>query len=334
MHDERRAHHNDPDGGNTVQVDLSRRKFITKLGAGVALGPMIAPALAGSPPREPDGESPGDGGTQTASQSATSKPGPGPRFKACKLSMVGEGKTLRDKFQVVKDCGYDGVELDSPNPWKTEEVLAAKEATGLRIHGTIDSIHWRKTLSDPDPKVRAEGLVGLETALRDSKAYGGTTALLVPGVVRKHISYEDVYKRSQIEIRKALPLAKELGVKIAIENVWNGFLLSPLEIRRYIDEFESPWIGAYLDIGNMRKFGWPEHWIEILGPRILKVDIKGYSLKKRFNVGILEGDVDWKDAVAALKKVGYSGWITAEVRGGKKERLAAIAKDLDAILAM
>lgn len=319
-----------------MQEDLSRRKFITKLGAGMALSPMIGPAFAGSMP-----EVGGAGGGQ-GQDAAQSKPigakgavvPTGPRFKACKLSMVGEGKTLIEKFQVVKDCGYDGVELDSPNPFKLEDVLEAKKATDLPIHGTIDSIHWRKTLSDPKAEVRAEGVAGLETALRDAKSYGGTTALLVPGVVRKNISYEDVYTRSQAEIRKALPLAKELGIKIAIENVWNGFLLSPLEFRRYIDEFESPWIGAYLDIGNMRKFGWPKHWIEILGTRIMKVDIKGYSIKKRFNVGILEGDVNWQDSMTALKKVGYDGWITAEVRGGKKDRLAAVAKELDAILAM
>lgn len=322
-----------------MQEDLSRRKFITKLGAGMALSPMIGPAIAGSMPQTPGAESRGDGQGQDAARPEPVKAGSapsstGPRYKACKLSMVGEGKTLVDKFKVVKECGYDGVELDSPNPFELEDVLAAKDATGLPIHGTIDSVHWRKTLSDPKAEVRAQGIAGLETALRDAKAYGGTTALLVPGVVRKNISYEDVYQRSQAEIRKALPLAKELGIKIAIENVWNGFLLSPLEFRRYIDEFESPWIGAYLDIGNMRKFGWPEHWIEILGPRILKVDIKGYSLKKRFNVGILEGDIEWKDAVAALGHVGYDGWITAEVRGGKRDRLAAVAKDLDAILAM
>jgi L-ribulose-5-phosphate 3-epimerase len=299
----------------------------------MAIGPMIVPDLIGSSPQAPAAEAV-EGSAQSRPTGSSVKSATGPRFKACKLSMVREGKTLLERFQVVKACGYDGVELDSPNPFDSKEVLAAKRATGLVIHGTIDSVHWRKTLSDPKSEVRAQGLAALETALRDAKTYGGSTALLVPGVVRKNVSYEDVYKRSQVEIRKALPLAKELDVRIAIENVWNGFLLSPLEFRRYLDEFESPWIGAYLDIGNMRKFGWPEHWIEILGKRILKIDIKGYSLKKRFGVGILEGDVNWKDAVTALKKVGYSGWITAEVGGGKKNRLAAIAKDLDTILAM
>ncbi|HHI79946.1 MAG TPA: sugar phosphate isomerase/epimerase [Planctomycetes bacterium] len=246
--------------------------------------------------------------------------------------MVREGKDLEEKFRLLKELGYDATELDSPNPYNSSEVLAAKKATGLRIHGTIDSVHWRHTLSDPNPEVRAKGLRALRTALEDAHDYGATTCLLVPGVVRKDIPYDLVYERSQKEIKKVLPLAEKLGVKIAIENVWNGFLQSPLEFRNYIDEFRSPWIGAYLDIGNMRKFGWPTHWIRILGKRILKVDIKGWSFKKGFRVGILQGDIDWKACMRELGRVGYQGIITAEVGGGKKERLAAIAKDLDTLL--
>ncbi len=257
----------------------------------------------------------------------------GPRYKACKLSMVQEGKTLEDKFRLLRDIGFDATELDSPNPYSTSEVLAAKKASGLRIHGTIDSVHWRHTLSDPDPKVRAKGLQALRTGLQDAHDYGATTCLLVPGIVRKNIPYDLVYKRSQKEIRKALPLAEKLGVKIAIENVWNGFLQSPLEFRNYLDEFRSPWIGAYLDIGNMRKFGWPTHWIRILGKRIVKVDIKGWSFKKGFGVEILQGDIDWKACMRELAKVGYQDVITAEVQGGNRERLTKIAKDLDHILA-
>jgi hexulose-6-phosphate isomerase len=258
--------------------------------------------------------------------------GGGPRFKACKLSMVREGKSLEDKFRLLRDLGFDATELDSPNHFLVSEVLSAKKATGIRIHGTIDSVHWRHTLSDPRPEIRAKGLKALRTGLQDAHDYGATTCLLVPGVVRKEIPYDLVYERSQKEIKKALPLAEKLGVKIAIENVWNGFLQSPLEFRNYIDEFQSPWIGAYLDIGNMRKFGWPTHWIRILGKRILKVDIKGWSFKKGFGVGILEGNIDWKACMEELSKVGYEDVITAEVSGGKKGRLAAIAKDLDKIL--
>ncbi len=296
-----------------MATPITRRDLLFKIG-GLAALPLASRLNArGIPPRLPS-------------------TGGGPRFKACKLSMVQEGKTLEEKFRLLQGLGYDATELDSPNNFSTSEVLAAKEATGLRIHGTIDSIHWRHTLSDPKPEIRAKGLKALRTALQDAHDYGATTCLLVPGVVRKNVPYDVVYERSQREIKKALPLAEKLGVKIAIENVWNGFLQSPLEFRNYLDEFQNPWIGAYLDIGNMRKFGWPTHWIRILGKRILKVDIKGWSFKKGFGVGILEGDIDWKACMKELAKVGYQDVITAEVRGGRRDRLASVAKDLDAIL--
>ena len=141
--------------------------------------------------------------------------------------------------------------MDSPNGFDTAEVLAAKEATGLEIPGVVDSAHWHATLGDPNPAVRARGVAALETALRDCKAYGGTTVLLVPGVVNADLPYHLVYERSQAEIRKALPLARELGVKIAFENVWNNFLLSPLEAARYVDELGDELHRAF-DLGADR----------------------------------------------------------------------------------
>ncbi|MGW8181191.1 MAG: sugar phosphate isomerase/epimerase family protein, partial [bacterium] len=200
--------------------------------------------------------------------------------------------------------------------------------------------HWNKPLSDPDPVVRQEGLDGLETALRDAKTYGADTALLVPAVVNKQTSYDEAYVRSQTEIRKVLPLAEELGVKIGVENVWNHFLLSPIEMARYLDEFESPWIGAYFDVGNIVNYGWPEQWIRILGDRILKLDIKEFSRQKRdeegpragFEVEIGEGDCDWPAVMAALIDVGFEGWGSAEVTGGGAERLKEISERMDRVL--
>ena len=164
----------------------------------------------------------------------------------------------------------------------------------------------------------------METAIRDCARYGGSTVLLVPAVVSKEVSYRDAYERSQAEIRKVLPLAKELGVKIALENVWNNFLLSPLEAARYVDEFESEWIGWYFDVGNVVNYGWPEQWVEVLGERILKLDVKEFSRTKRndeglwkgFGVKLLEGDCDWPAVMKALDGVGYEGWATAELAGG------------------
>ncbi|HVX10861.1 MAG TPA: sugar phosphate isomerase/epimerase family protein [Pirellulales bacterium] len=262
--------------------------------------------------------------------------------KAVKWGMIQLDGSVLDKFKLLKELGYDGVELDAPSSLDKKEVLRARDETSLPIHGVVDSVHWNDTLSHSDPAVRARGVAALEQALRDSKAYGGTTVLLVPGKVeRGRVSYGDVYKRSQEEVRKVLPLAEELNIKIAIENVWNDFLLSPLEEARYLDEFESPFVGAYFDVGNVLRYGYPEDWIRTLGKRILKVDIKEYSLKKMreeglgkgFGVELLDGDNDWHAVMTAFHEIGYSGWATAEIPGGGRERLAKIATLMDKIFA-
>jgi len=262
--------------------------------------------------------------------------------KALKIGMIKVGSSLREKFQIAKDAGFDGVELNSPSDLSINEALEASEATGIELPGVVDSVHWHEPLSDPDAKVRARGLRGLETALRDCKALGGTTVLLVPAIVNGSVSYAEAYERSQTEIRKLLPLAAELQIKIAIENVWNHFLLSPLEAARYVDEFESPWIGWYFDVGNIVNYGWPEHWVRTLGKRILKLDIKEFSRKLRdddglwngFRAKLTEGDCNWPEVMRALDDVGYAGgWGSAEVSGGDAQRLADIARRMDRIFA-
>ena len=281
-------------------------------------------------------------GAMHATRAAVAAGGPTkPLTKAVKYGMIQEGSTVKEKFQLLKDLGFDGVELDSPSKLDPNEVLRARDEVGLPIHGVVDSVHWRDTLSHPDPAVRQRGLEGLQTALRDAKLYGGTTVLLVPAVVSKEVSYADAYTRSQAEIRKALPLAQELGMRIALEHVWNNFLLSPLEEARYIDELASPLVGAYFDVGNVLRYGWPEHWIATLGKRIMKLDIKEFSRKKQneeglakgFDVELLEGDCDWPAVMAALRDIQYNGWATAEIPGGGRERLQAIAGRMDKIFA-
>ncbi len=267
-------------------------------------------------------------------------PTPGPYRKAVKLGMVGEGATVLEKFELLKELGYDGVELDSPNNLDNAEVIAARDATGLPIHGVVDSVHWGKPFNHPDPAVRAEGVAALRTALNDAKAYGASTVLVVPAVVNKHNSYAAAWKLSLHEIGKAIPQAEELGIKIAFENVWNNFLLSPLETRRYIEAFQSDHVGAYFDVGNVVRFAWPEHWIEALSDKILKIDVKEYSRKKQNDEGLwkgfqselLEGDCDWPAVMKALKAIDYQGWFTAEVAGGNRDRLAFLADRMDRIL--
>ncbi len=264
-----------------------------------------------------------------------------PRLRKClKIGMIQEGDTLAERFRVAREVGFEGVELDSPNDLSLDEVLAAREATGIEVPGVVDSLHWRKPLSSPDADVRDAGRAALETALRDAAAYGASTVLLVPAVVNQRVPYDAAYERSQAEIRAVLPLAEELGVKIAIENVWNQFLLSPLEAARYVDELESPMVGWYMDVGNVVNHGWPEQWIRILGPRILKLDVKEFSRKKRdddglwegFRVELGEGDCDWPAVLAALDEVGYSGWASAEVPGGDRRRLADVSRRMDRVL--
>ncbi len=261
--------------------------------------------------------------------------------KALKYGMIEPGSTVLEKFQIAKACGFEGIELDAPGGPPVDEVLEAKEATGVEVPGVVDSVHWQKTLGDPDPAVREAGLEGLVAALTDCRAYGGGSVLLVPAVVNEQISYEDAYHRSQAEIRKAVPLAEALGVKISFENVWNQFLLSPLEAARYVDEFESPNVGWHFDIGNIVNFGWPEQWIRILGPRIFRLDVKGFSRSRRdaeglwkgFGVEIGDGDCGWERVMPALREIGYNGWIAAEVGGGDEARLRDIAGRMDTAFA-
>ena len=228
--------------------------------------------------------------------------------------MLGTSKgEIRPKFEELKAAGFEGVELLSPNELDLAEVLAASKATGIEIHGVSGSRHWQDTLSDPDEAVVERGLAAIRQEIKDTKAYGGTTVLVVPAVVKPGVSYEQAWERSQKAIRSLLPIAEEAGVVLAIEEVWNKFLLSPIEFARYVDEFESPWVKAYFDVGNVVEFGYPQEWIRVLGPRIAKIHVKEYAKPKRFDYALGEGEVDWNEVRQALIDIGYEGWITAEV---------------------
>lgn len=257
--------------------------------------------------------------------------------KALGIGMIGAGETLRDKFLLARDCGFAGIEMDGPSGHRHEDVLAARDASGLAIPSVVDSVHWQHSLGDPDPAVRAQGRAGLEAALRDAHAYGATSVLLVPAVVDKNRPYDLAWTHSIAEIRATVPLAEELGVRIAVENVWNNFLLSPLEARRYLDEIASPWVGWHLDLGNLLIYGWPEQWTRILGPRVLQLHIKEFSRKKMdeegrwdgFAVELGEGDNDWPAILRALDDIGYDGWAIAEVGGGDEARLRDVSARMD-----
>jgi L-ribulose-5-phosphate 3-epimerase len=235
---------------------------------------------------------------------------------------IGVGNTIAEKFKAAKEAGFDGVEVYSH--LDRNEVLKARETTGLAIPSVCGSLHGKFPLSHPDPAVRAEGLEALKTTIEDAAAYGAETILLVPGRVSQDVSYDDCWHRSVAEIKKVIPLAEKHKVEIAIENVWNNFLLSPMEAAQYVDQFKSRYVTFYFDCGNILFLGWPEQWIRILGKRITKVHFKEYSLKladsqgKRagFNVKLMEGDVNWPAVIKALDETGYNGWTTLEQPGG------------------
>lgn len=264
-----------------------------------------------------------------------------PIKKAIMYSTLGVGKTVMEKFKAAKAAGFEGVEAMSH--YDQDEVLKARDETGLKIPSVCGTHHWAKPLSDPNPSVREQAVEALKQSLRDAKRYGASSVLLVPAVVNKSVAYHEAYIRSQAEIKKCVPLAEELQVKIAIENVWNGFLLSPMEAARYVDEFNSPWVAWHFDIGNVINFGWPEQWIRILGKRVQTLHIKEYSRKKRdkegpgagFAVPFLEGDNDWPSIMKALDEMGYSGWGIAEQGGGgTPEGLRDLSERMDKIFAL
>lgn len=237
-------------------------------------------------------------------------------------------------FQRLREAGFEGVELLSPNDLDRDEVLKARDKTGIIIHGVSGSKHWGSTLSDPDPAVRKVGMDAIRQELEDVKSYGGTTVLVVPAVVTPKVSYREAWDRSTAAIKELIPDAEKHGIKLAIEEVWNRFLLSPVEFVRYIDQFDSPWVGAYFDVGNVVEFGYPQEWIRELGKRILKVHIKEYKKEKRFGYSLGEGEIDWPAVAHALRDAGYDGWVTAEVGYGDLAALKDVVKRMDKILAV
>lgn len=271
--------------------------------------------------------------------------GVAPFRKALKYGMIAEGGSVKEKFELIKPLGFKGVEVDSPGAIDKQEALDASKATGIEIHGVVDSVHWGNRLSDPDPEIRAKGLQALLAALEECKFLGGSTVLLVPGKVAdpKTENFDQCWDRSTEQVRKAVPQAKELGVHIAIEVVWNDFLTTPELMVKYIDQFDDPIVGCYLDPSNVLRYGKDTgvrgaDWVRALGKRLLKFDFKGYSYEKEW-VKIGEGDENWADFLLALQEVGYKDpgggdlpWATAEVEGGNGDHLKDVVARMEKVL--
>ena len=246
--------------------------------------------------------------------------------KAVKYHMVAGKLSVQDKFQLVKDLGFDGIEtrvaLGEKNRGLVDSYLDASQKTGLPIHGVIHS-------SNPT----------LKEAVNQASYLGANSVLhVVP--YNQQIGYFENYQQTQSTIRAAVSNAEQKHIMILLENVWATFLIDPVSMAKYIDEIDSPMVGAYFDVGNVVRWGWPPHWIEVLGARIKKIDIKEYDLNIAMNEGMRDGfrqplgsgSIDWEKIRKELAGMKYEGWATAEVKGGDRARLADIASQMNEVL--
>ncbi len=258
-----------------------------------------------------------------------------PIFTSVEYSMLPATASISERFQMAKDAGFQRIECPTTrNEGEAQKMKESAAAAGIQIHSVMNMDHWKYPLSSADPAVVEKSLDGARVSLRNAKLWGADTILLVPAVVNAETSYGDAYKRSQENIRKLVPLAQELEIIIAIEEVWNKFLLSPLEFAKYIDQFESPWIRSYFDVGNVVLYGYPQDWIRTLGPRIAKLHIKDFSWRKLVAkwVPLGEGDIDWHAIYASLNDIGYKGTATVELPAGDAAYLKEVNRRLNAIL--
>jgi hexulose-6-phosphate isomerase len=297
-----------------------RRTFLKLLAATIA----TSAGPAGAAPQQPAAPS--------TDQSAGIK-------KSTLISMLPRDRSYAERFAMAREAGFEAVEMRTVTPKEeAAEIREASQKTGLRIHSVMNEDHWRLPLSSNDPDVVNKTVQGMETSLRNAQLWGADAVLLVPAVVDARTSYRDAWTRSQKVIReRLLPLARDLKVVIAVEEVWNKFLLSPIEFARYVDEFESPWVRAYFDVGNVVFYGFPQDWIRTLGPRIMKLHLKDFKVDRpnsRFAfVNLGEGDIDWPEVRKALGEIKYSGYATTELQSGDVSYLKDVSTRVDRILA-
>jgi len=251
----------------------------------------------------------------------------GERFrKAVGYTMIQEDLSVEDKLKLAKDAGFEGIEIPTQllkRKTPEQKILArACEKVGIPVHGVVNSSH-----------------ADLAGAIDEAAVYGATSVLHVVQPDPEG-SFMENYRRTQATIRRAIPHAEKKRIHILTENVWSTFLIEPLTMARYIDELDSPYVQAYFDVGNVVRWGWPQHWIEVLGKRIVKIHIKEYNLdvgmnegmRKGFDFPLGQGSIDWARVRKELTKSGYRGWATAEVRGGDRRRLAEISQQMDQVL--
>jgi hexulose-6-phosphate isomerase len=270
---------------------------------------------------------------------AHSQGAPGGIRKSVLINMLPKELSYAQRFALAREAGFEAIEMQTvTRDDEAAEIKQAAATTGLRIHSVMNMDHWRLPLSSSDPDVVSRSVAGMETSMRNAVLWGADAVLLVPAVVDATTGYRDAYTRSQRVIReRLLPIARELKVIIAIEEVWNKFLLSPIEFARYVDELDSPFVKAYFDVGNVVLFAFPQDWIRTLGPRIVKVHLKDFNFDRRNGTfawkPIGEGDIDWPEVRRALSEIKYSGYVTTEVSAGDAAYLKDVATRVDRFLA-
>jgi L-ribulose-5-phosphate 3-epimerase len=289
----------------SVASPINRRSFVKSTGllaAGTAL-----PTIVGRPSATHAGELTGR------------------LRKAAGWEMVAGNLSCDDKLRLLKDVGFEGVEVPvqardgSIDP---KALARASEKVALPIHGVVNA---------SQPNLRA--------AIDEATLYGATSVLYVVPSDPK-ASFWEQYRKTQETIRREIPYAEKKQVYILIENVWATFLIDPVIMARYLDELDSPFVRSYFDIGNVVRWGWPQQWIEVLGKRIVKLHAKEYDLNIAMNQGMAKafdrplgkGSIDWPLVRQALKAIDYHGWVTAEVRGGDRKRMTEIARQIDEVL--
>lgn len=261
---------------------------------------------------------------------------------SCKLGMIakkvdGKDLTLTERLKLAGAAGFDGVDFDEAGSFTPEQARDAVRESGVFVHNAINHAHWGQRLTSANEAERNQGRSNIEHCLRVSHAAGGSGVLIVIGSGKDGPEAE-IEERARIEIKKMLPLASSLGQMILFENVWNQMHYdhnappeqTPDRFIKFVDSFNSNWVGMYYDIGNHWKYGQPRAWLNAFGRRAVKLDVKGFSRAKNKFVDITseEDDLPWGEVQKGLDEIGFSGWTTAEVGGGGLERLTIVRKQM------
>jgi hexulose-6-phosphate isomerase len=265
-----------------------------------------------------------------------------------------QGMSIEECMKIAKDAGFDGIELSITESGelglesKESDIIKYKkmaEDIGIEISGLAAGLYWKYPFTSNSKDTREKAKDICKKQIEFASILGVDTILVVPGYVgvdfipnAEVIEYDRAYDYALEAISELSKFAESAKVCIGVENVWNKFLLSPLEMRDFIDKINSRYVGAYLDVGNIIYIGYPEHWVKILGSRIKKVHVKDYRRQGCGLAGfvdLLAGDVDFPRVISALKEVGYDNYLNAEMSAYKHYPLQMIyntSRSMDKIL--